>query len=62
MDDSIKNIVDVGAGTLTVSALMDIVPEATALLSLVWICLRIYETETVQILLGRKDPWDDWGD
>jgi len=54
MDNDAKIAVDLTAGSITVTALMDIVPAATAILSLVWICLRIYETKTVQGLLGRE--------
>jgi hypothetical protein len=53
MNEETKVIVDVAAGSVTVTAIMDIVPEATALFSLVWVILRIWETDTVQKLLGR---------
>ena len=53
MNEETKVIVDVAAGSVTVTAMMDIVPEATALFSLVWVILRIWETDTVQKLLGR---------
>lgn len=55
MDDSAKTAVDITAGGLTVSAVMDLVPEITAVFTLIWVLLRIWETETVKILTGRKD-------
>jgi hypothetical protein len=55
MDDSVKTAVDIAATGLTVSAVMDLVPEITALFTLIWVLLRIWETETVKILTGRKD-------
>ena len=51
--EQIKYVVDVAAGATTVSALMDLVPSATAILSMMWVCIRIWETETVKNLTGR---------
>tara|TARA_R110000822_G_C14979217_1_gene458308 strand:+ start:51 stop:224 length:174 start_codon:yes stop_codon:yes gene_type:complete len=55
MNEETKVVIDVAAGSVTVTAMMDIVPEATALLSLVWVCVRLWETDTVKFLTGRKD-------
>ena len=55
MNEETKVVVDVAAGSVTVTAMMDIVPEATALLSLAWVCVRLWETKTVKFLTGRKD-------
>lgn len=55
MNEETKVVVDVAAGSVTVTAMMDVVPEATALLSLAWVCVRLWETETVKFLTGRKD-------
>lgn len=55
MNEETKVVVDVAAGSVTVTAMMDIVPEATALLSLAWVCVRLWETETVKFLTGRRD-------
>ncbi len=55
MNEETKVVVDIAAGSVTVTAMMDIVPEATALLSLAWVCVRLWETETVKFLTGRKD-------
>jgi len=53
MNEETKVIVDIAAGSVTVTAMMDIVPEATALFSLVWVLLRIWETDTVKRLTRR---------
>lgn len=54
MDHPVKHIVDaVSIGTI-VSTLAGWLPGAAALASLVWTCIRIYETKTVQSLLERK--------
>lgn len=55
MNEETKVVVDVAAGSVTITAMMDIVPEATALLSLAWVCVRLWETDTVKFLTGRKD-------
>jgi len=53
MPDDIKHAADtVGIG-ITVGAIFDYLPEATALLTFVWLLIRIYETETVQKLFGK---------
>ena len=54
MTEETKLVVDLAAGTITITALMKIVPAATAILSLVWICIRIWETETVKKLTNRE--------
>jgi len=55
MNEETKVIFDVAAGSVTVTAMMDIVPEATALLSLAWVCVRLWETDTIKFLTGRSD-------
>lgn len=54
MTEETKQVADVAAGGVTVSAFMAWIPEATALLSLVWVCIRIYETDTVRTILGKE--------
>lgn len=52
--------VKVAADALSLSAVISTLfgwlPSATALLSFVWICIRLYETETVKALIAR---WRD---
>ncbi len=55
MTEETKQVADVAAGGVTVSAFMAWIPEATALLSLVWVCIRIYETSTVRKILGKEE-------
>ena len=54
MTEEAKQVADVAAGGVTISAFMAWIPEATALLSLVWVCIRIYETNTVRTILGKE--------
>jgi adenine/guanine phosphoribosyltransferase-like PRPP-binding protein len=54
MNEENKIIVDVAAGTGTVAAWLEMAPDAVALITGVWVLIRIWETDTVQKLLGRN--------
>ena len=53
MNEENKVIVDVAAGTGTFAAWMAMVPDFVALFTGVWVLIRIFETKTVQRLLGK---------
>lgn len=54
ISDSIKHIVD-GLSVITVlGTLVDILPSVAALFTIIWTGVRIYETDTVQRLLGKR--------
>jgi len=56
--ETLKHIVD-GASILTViGTLVEFLPAVSAVLSIVWVAIRIYETETVKKLLNRKKDDD----
>lgn len=56
--DTAKQIVD-GLSLLTVvGTLTEMLPSISALLSIVWVGIRIWETDTVQGLFGRKGNKD----
>ena len=55
LNESTKHILD-GLSLITVlGTLMSWLPAVAALLSIIWTALRIYESKTVQKLLGKKD-------
>ena len=55
LNEGTKHFLD-GLSLITVlGTLMDWLPAVAALLSIVWTALRIYESKTVQKLLGKKD-------
>lgn len=56
--DSVKYTVDALSVATVVGALTDMLPEIAALFTIVWTGIRIYETNTVQKLLGRADDKD----
>ena len=56
--ESTKTLVD-GLSVVTVSGTLgEVLPPLAALFTLVWTAIRIYETKTVQKMLGRKRPDD----
>ena len=56
--ETLKHMID-GASILTViGTLVEFLPAVSAILSIVWVAIRIYETETVQKLVGRKKADD----
>ena len=54
MQEDTKQVIDVTAGGVTLGAYFSWLPEATAVASLIWVLLRIYETETVKKLLNKE--------
>ena len=55
LSESFKHFVD-GLSVVTVlGTLVDMLPSIAALFTIIWTAIRIYETDTVQSLLGRKE-------
>jgi hypothetical protein len=56
--ETLKHILD-GASLITViGTLVEFLPAVSAALSIVWVSIRIWETETVQKLVNRKKDDD----
>ena len=54
LSETSKHVMD-GLSVVTVlGTLIDMLPSIAALFTIVWTSIRIYETDTVQGLLGRK--------
>ena len=52
--ETLKHVID-GASILTViGTLVEFLPAVSAVLSIVWVAIRIYETDTVKKLMNRK--------
>jgi hypothetical protein len=49
-----KTPLDATAGAIAVGSLMEWLPAAASVLTIIWMLIRIYETDTVQKLLRRK--------
>jgi hypothetical protein len=56
--ETVKHMID-GASILTViGTLVEFLPAVSAVLSIIWVAIRIYETDTVQKLVNRKKDED----
>ncbi len=56
--ESTKTLVDGLSVVTVVGTIGELLPPMAALFTLIWTGIRIYETQTVQRLLGRKPPSD----
>lgn len=52
--DAAKSVGDAISLATVVGTLADVLPALAALISIVWGLIRIYETHTVQRMLGRE--------
>ena len=53
MEEPDKLILDFSALSVTAGAWLQLLPSITAGASLIWVCIRIYETQTVKKLLSK---------
>jgi hypothetical protein len=54
MVEETKEVMDIAAASTGIMALAAWLPPVASLFTIVWLGLRIYESDTVQGLLGRK--------
>jgi hypothetical protein len=52
--ETAKNVVDALSIMTVVGTLVEMLPSVAAIFTIMWTGIRIWETETVQNLLGRK--------
>jgi len=53
LQESTKHILDTASIVTAVGTIMQVLPAIAALFTIIWTCIRIYETKTVQKLLGK---------
>lgn len=53
LTDGTKHLIDVASIATMLGSLAQLLPSVAALLTIIWTAIRIYETATVQRLLGR---------
>jgi len=53
--EAIKAVGDVTSFTIVIGALASWLPPVASLLTIIWVCIRIYETRTVQRWLGNRN-------
>ena len=56
--ESTKTLVDGLSVVTVVGTIGELLPPMAALFTLIWTAIRIYETQTVQRLLGKDSPDD----
>lgn len=54
--ETTKHVVDALSLVTVVGTLIQLLPAIAALFTIVWTAIRIYETDTVQKLLGKEKP------
>lgn len=52
--ETAKHVVDALSLVTVIGTLVEMLPAIAALFSIVWTAIRIYETETVQKMLGKE--------
>jgi len=53
-DETLKHITDAASILTVIGTLTNVLPHAAALFTIIWTSIRIYETDTVQRWLGKK--------
>ncbi len=54
-DDFTKHVLDALSIATVLGTLADMLPSIAALFTIIWTAIRIWETETVQSIVNRKD-------
>jgi hypothetical protein len=54
VSETTKHVGDAVSVVTVIGALMQWLPALAALFTIIWTAIRIYETDTVQLLLGKK--------
>ena len=55
VSESVKYVIDALSFATVLGTLINMLPSVAALFTILWTAIRIYETKTVQKLLGKKD-------
>lgn len=53
--ETVKTVIDGLSIVTVVGTLVDMLPSFAALFTIIWTGIRIWETKTIQTLIGRKD-------
>jgi len=55
LSENTKHIIDFASVVTVLGALVEVLPAIAAIFTIVWTAIRIYETDTIQGLLGKKN-------
>ena len=61
MEEPTKQIIDVLSVGTVIGTISTILPPLSALFTIIWVCIRIWETDTVQSFVKKKQKRDDKG-
>jgi hypothetical protein len=53
-DETLKHVADAASVLTVIGTLTNVLPHAAALFTIIWTSIRIYETDTVQRWLNKK--------
>jgi len=53
ISEQTKHVIDAGAASATGAAFLGYIPDIVAVLTAVWVCIRILETKTVRLVCRR---------
>jgi len=53
-DETLKHVADAASVITVIGTLTNVLPHAAALFTIIWTSIRIYETDTFQKWLGKK--------
>ena len=54
--ETVKTVTDAASIVTVIGTLAEVLPAMAAIFTIVWTLIRIYETRTVQKLLGKSTP------
>lgn len=58
MDEQTKDMLDVAAGSTAILSLASWLPPTASLLTIVWLGIRIYESDTIQSIFNETKDED----
>ena len=61
MDESTKHLIDLSAIFTAVGTMLSWLPHLASLFTIIWMAIRIWETNTVQKIFGNKEVIGDEG-
>ena len=59
VSETTKHVLDGFSVVTVLGTLADVLPSIAAVFTIIWTGIRIYETDTVQLLLGKKPIADE---
>lgn len=54
LSEPVKHVADGGAALIAIGTLAQVLPSLAALLTVIWLAIRIWESDTVRGLTGRQ--------